>query len=159
VPIKNNKRNTSVRLNANDRVKVEGVARRLNVSESNLIRFCIKNTLNRMAPLDDHSYVGADLVPALLDIGQDLTRYFELNSLQMRTIVNGDSVGSEDTDSSVSGADLDLFTLAAWNENSVLHRLNEMAGELQLEVGTASDFLHNYLFEKYVLVDRRCGED
>ncbi|MBQ0719278.1 MAG: hypothetical protein KBT88_12980 [Gammaproteobacteria bacterium] len=147
------KRNTSVRLNANDLRRVEGIADRLEVSESELIRFCIKNTLNRMSPLDDPSYVGADLVPILLDIGEDMTRYFELNSRQLKKIVNG--VVAESS-GAVADSDVDLFALAVWNENSVLHQLNEIANELHQEVDTATGFLRNYLYDKYVLVDRHC---
>ena len=150
------KKTTSIRLNANNLRRVETIAERLEVSESELIRFCIKYTLKRMAPLDDHAYIGADLIPTLLDIGEDMTRYFEFNSEQLTKIVNGDS---EEINHGVAESDVDLFALAAWNENSVLHRLNEIASGLELEVGTASKFLRRYLFDKYVLVDRRCGDN
>lgn len=150
------KKTTSIRLSANDLRRVETIAGRLEVGESDLIRFCIKYTLKRMAPLDDHAYIGADLIPTLIDIGEDITRYFELNSDQLTTIVNGES---DQITHAVAESDVDLFVLAVWNENSVLHRLNEIASGLELEVGTASKFLRNYLFDKYVLVDRRYSEN
>jgi putative heme degradation protein len=148
------KRNTSVRLNAGDVRRLRCIAGRLQVNESELLRFCVKQTLNKLSPLDEPDYKGADLMPALLEVGEALTRYFEFDSRQLQRIVNG-----EETESarSVCDADVDLFVLSVWNENSVLHRIKDLADDMHLEVNIASSFLRSYLFDKYVPVDRRRG--
>ncbi len=150
------KKNTSVRLNKRDLERLHGVARRLQVNESDLLRFCIRQTLNKLTPLDEPGYRGADLVPALLEVGEDLTRYFEFDSQQLCEIVNGK--GDNGT-ASMCESDVNLFALSVWNANSVLNRIISLAGGSRVDGGMAPQFLRSYLFDKYVPVDRRRTPD
>ena len=60
------KKAVSLRLSASDLTKIRRVAKRLDVRDSDVIRFAIKNLLVRLSPLTDPSLTGSALVPLFL---------------------------------------------------------------------------------------------
>src|SRR5215510_9461939 len=69
----------SVRLSGADLRKLRAISERLNVTESDLIRFALRNVLNRLSPLHDLETHGASLLPVFVEFGNELTSYFDLD--------------------------------------------------------------------------------
>lgn len=103
------KQHVSVRLAEADHRKIKEIARRLGVKESDLFRYIVKNSLNKLLPLQDELIRGTDLIPVLLDCGQDLARYFDLDTEQLDQIVNG---GLADEGRRIERQDLDILAMA-----------------------------------------------
>lgn len=82
------KKAVSLRLSASDLTKIRRVAKRLDVRDSDVIRFAIKNLLVRLSPLTDPSLTGAALVPLFLEAGSELANGLELDAEQLDRIIN-----------------------------------------------------------------------
>jgi hypothetical protein len=89
------KKAVSLRLSASDLTKIRRVARRLDVRDSDVIRFAIKNLLVRLSPLTDPSLTGAALVPLFLEAGSELANGLELDAEQLDRIINGGALEGE----------------------------------------------------------------
>ncbi len=140
------KRNVSIRLSESDIRKTKEVSNRLGVKDSELFRFAIKNTLRKLTPLNDGELQGADLIPAWLMWGEELSEYFDLNGEQLNEIFN--SGVSEDK--CIDAADIDLMLLSRLSGSYVVKRLSEICGS-QVEPAQANQVMRNYLYDKYVL--------
>ena len=82
------KKAVSLRLSASDLTKIRRVAKRLDVRDSDVIRFAIKNLLVRLSPLTDPTLTGSALVPLFLEAGSELTNGLELDAEQLDRIIN-----------------------------------------------------------------------
>ncbi len=89
------KKAVSLRLSASDLTKIRRVARRLDVRDSDVIRFAIKNLLVRLSPLTDPTLRGAALVPLFLEAGSELTNGLELDAEQLDKIINEGAMPEE----------------------------------------------------------------
>src|SRR5579862_4204848 len=85
------KQAVSIRLGDGDVRNIKRIAKRLGVRDSDIIRFAIKSALARLGPLCDESIRGRNLVPVLVESGDDLIRYFELDAYRLETIINSDA--------------------------------------------------------------------
>jgi len=101
------KKAVSLRLSASDLTKIRRIARRLDVRDSDVIRFAIKNLLVRLSPLTDPTLAGSALVPLFLEAGSELTNGLELDAEQLDRIIND---GAADGDR-VSLDDLHMITM------------------------------------------------
>ncbi len=79
----------SIRLGESDVRNIKLMAQRLGVRDSDIIRYAIKTMLSRMSPLCDEAIRGRNLVPVLVESGDDLIRYFELDAYRLDGIING----------------------------------------------------------------------
>jgi hypothetical protein len=140
------KKNVSFRLTSADLRKIKEISNRLGVKESDLYRFSVKNMLTKLMPLHDRDLRGADLIPALLECGEDLLRYFDLDAEQLDHIIND---GIDDATRRVDTEDLDLLALAIVNGNYVINRLSELCRE-PVDLFRVNDALRQYLQEKYL---------
>jgi hypothetical protein len=101
------KKAVSLRLSASDLTKIRRVAKRLDVRDSDVIRFAIKNLLVRLSPLTDPTLTGSALVPLFLEAGSELTNGLELDAEQLDRIIN-EGAGPEDK---VSMDDLHMISM------------------------------------------------
>lgn len=101
------KKAVSLRLSASDLTKIRRVAKRLDVRDSDVIRFAIKNLLVRLSPLTDPTLTGAALVPLFLEAGSELTNGLEMDAEQLDRIINE---GAGDTER-VSMDDLHMIAM------------------------------------------------
>ncbi len=141
------KRNISVRLTASDIKKIKEISERIGVKYSDLFRFSVKNMLTRLMPLHDKDLRGADLIPALLECGQELMAYFDIDSEQLNRIVNS---GVSDASKRVDSEDLDLMVLSYLNGNYGVKRLSEVSHS-NVEAINVNEVLKSYLYDKYVI--------
>jgi hypothetical protein len=142
------KQAVSIRLGAGDIRKLKLLAERLGVRDSDVIRFALKWTLNRVAPLCDPEIRGKSLVPVLVEAGADLIRHFELDTFRLEAIING----GVDADRQVARDDVALLALAGAQQPYALLRLRQQARD---DASTASiEALRQHLYDKYVYVHR-----
>ena len=139
------KQAVSVRLGEGDIRNIKRMAARLGVRESDIIRYAIKSTLNRIAPLGDQAIRGRNLVPVLVESGDELIRYFELDAFRLETIINEQVEEARQ----VERDDIALLAMSGLRDEYLMMRLNDgegVAGEAALPARS----LRHYLYDKYV---------
>ncbi len=138
------KQAVSIRLGESDIRNIKRIAQRLGVRDSDIIRFAIKSTLSRIAPLCDPAIRGRNLVPVLVESGDELIRYFELDTFRLESIINGQAEESRQVDRD----DIALLAMSGLREEYLLMRLKD--GEADGDGAGASLSLRRYLYDKYV---------
>jgi hypothetical protein len=139
------KQAVSIRLGASDVRNIKRIAKRLGVRDSDIIRFAIKSSLGRVAPLCDESIRGRKLVPVLVESGDELIRHFELDSFRLETIINEHA----EADQLVDRYDIALLAMSGLREEYLVMRLKEGDGN-GAEVSAPARSMRGYLYDKYV---------
>jgi hypothetical protein len=139
------KQAVSIRLGEGDLKNIKRMARRLGVRDSDIIRYAIKSMLNRTSPLCDDAIRGRNLVPVLVESGDELIRYFELDSYRLETIIND----CADDALRVDRDDIALLAMSGLREQYLMMRMKGANGTSQEAVSQARS-LRNYLYDKYV---------
>jgi len=147
------KKLVSLRMNTTDLCKIKEIAKRLNVRESDVLRFAIRSTLAKLAPLHEGSAKGIDLMPAFIECGSDLCAHFGIDVEQLHEIINA---GVEDTGKRVERDDVGLLALAGAPEHLVMSRLRRVA-ETPGDIAGPHSLLRRYLMEKYTT--RQAGRE
>ena len=80
----------ALRLDPIDRRKIKAFSGRLAVTESDLIRYAIKRVLAELSPLGDQTLEGAELLPAFLGHGPEMTRWLDLSEDKLDTVLHRD---------------------------------------------------------------------
>ncbi len=138
------KQAVSIRLGESDIRNIKRIAKRLGVRDSDVIRFGIKSTLNRIAPLCDPGIRGRNLVPVLVESGDELIRYFELDAFRLDTIINDNA----DAGRQVDYDDIALLAMSGLRDEYLVMRLSD--GSDPAESSSRSRSLRGYLYDKYV---------
>jgi hypothetical protein len=136
----------SVRLSHADLEKLDTIAKRLRARESEIIRFALRLTFAKLAPLLDVSARGRDLIPIFLECGPELTHHFDLDPQTLDAIING---ALENPQKRVEREDIDLISTLHMPSN---HPRAKLKGLPKREIGqlSFSGALQHYLYEKYV---------
>lgn len=145
------KQTVSVRMSASDHVKIKEIAQRLHVRESDLFRFAVKSAITKLLPLYDRNFKGKDLIPLFIEFGQELTSYFELDTMRLDEIIND---GINEVEEKVDWEDLNLIAMSGLRENYLYIRLNHLNQQLDsdnaIELEDSSP-LKRYFYSKYVM--------
>jgi hypothetical protein len=139
------KQAVSIRLGESDIRNIKRIARRLGVRDSDIIRFAIKSTLNRIAPLCDSAIRGRNLVPVLVESGDELIRYFELDAFRLESIVNE----NVEEGRQVERDDVALLAMIGLREEYLMMRIKEGTG-VAIDAASQGRSLRRYLYDKYV---------
>lgn len=153
----NRKRAVSIRMSSSDVGKVKRLAQRLNVRDSDVIRYAVKTTLARLAPLYDPHVHGRSLVPLFVESASDLFMHFDIDAMRLEGIINDEA----DDDRRVDREDIQLIAMSG---NQPASRWSALAtgakpGALRLSVERTDDAesarhdvtsLKEYLYGKYV---------
>lgn len=138
------KRAVSVRLTAADIRKIKKLAQRLDARDTDIIRFAIKTTLARLAPLQDSAARGVGLIPVLVEFGPELLQHFELDSVRLEELVNAGATESQRVDSD----DIALLAMSGAQQNYALVRLR--GPEKEAAAGDDREAtLRHYFYQKY----------
>jgi len=143
--VEQRKQAVSIRLGEGDVRNIKRIAQRLGVRDSDVIRFAVKSMLGRIAPLCDDAIRGRNLVPVLIESGDELIRYFELDSYRLDSIINeqaGPSVR-------VERDDIALLAMSGLREQYLVMRMQDGTQATHEPPGPARS-LRNYLYDKYV---------
>ncbi len=139
------KQAVSIRLGESDIRNIKRIARRLGVRDSDIIRFAIKSTLSRIAPLCDPGISGRNLVPVLVESGDELIRYFELDAFRLDSIINlGVDAGRQ-----VERDDIALLAMSGLRAEYLAMRLKDGNGTA-IDPSPQERSLRGYLYDKYV---------
>jgi hypothetical protein len=115
------------------------------VRDSDVIRFAIKSTLHRVAPLCDQAIRGRNLVPVLVESGDELIRYFELDAFRLDSIINEQVEEGRQVDRD----DIALLAMSGLREEYLAMRLKD--GDFGVDdVALHAQSLRRYLYDKYV---------
>ena len=138
----------SVRLSASDLRKLKTISERLRVTESDLIRFALRKTLSKLAPLDDEHTKGASLLPVFVEFGDELTTYFDLDAARLEEIF----AVEEGVGKRVDREDIGLLLMSGLEDTRLYARLRELT-DRNVEPNAVSEEFRNYLYEKYLYCD------
>ena len=139
------KQAVSIRLGESDIRNIKRMAKRLGVRDTDIIRFAIKSTLGRIAPLCDPGIRGRNLVPVLVESGDELIRHFELDAFRLEVIINdGAEPGRQ-----VERDDIALLAMSGLRDEYLVMRLKDGKGS-PLDAGGHDRSLRGYLYDKYV---------
>jgi hypothetical protein len=146
------KQAVSLRLSAGDIRKIKRLGKRLGVRDSDVIRYALKVTLAKLAPLCDPSVRGRHLMPVFIDTGTDVLQHFELDAEQLESIIND---GAEN-EHRVATEDIQLMAMMGMQRSYARLSLREIrehvaagAPEDALE-DTLSTSFRRHLYAKYV---------
>ncbi len=134
-----------MRLGESDIRNIKRMAKRLGVRDSDIIRFAIKSTLSRIAPLCDPGIRGRNLVPVLVESGDDLIRYFELDAYRLETIINE----NVESGRQVERDDIALLAMSGLRDEYLVMRLKDGNGT-PIDPAAQDRSLRGYLYDKYV---------
>jgi hypothetical protein len=138
------KQAVSIRLGEGDVRNIKRMAQRLGVRDSDIIRFAVKSMLSRIAPLCDDAIRGRNLVPVLVESGDELIRYFELDAYRLDSIINEQAGASTRVDRD----DIALLAMSGLREQYLVMRMQDGTAVPQEPAPGRS--LRNYLYDKYV---------
>lgn len=140
----------AVRLDPADRRLLKALCRRLRVSESELLRYAIKATLEDFESLSDQAKKGAALLPAFLQNPAGKSRFLGLDAKRLDEILH---TNLEDESLRVSSEDLELLVRGNGGNDYAQWFAAMVIGKAKPEVfmTTAS----SYLQQKYVEPLRR----
>ncbi len=143
--IEQRKQAVSIRLGEGDVRNIKRMAQRLGVRDSDIIRFAVKSMFNRIAPLCDDAIRGRNLVPVLVESGDELIRYFELDAFRLDSIINEHAGPS----SRVDRDDIALLAMSGLRQEYLVMRLQDGTA-MPAEASAQTRSLRNYLYDKYV---------
>ncbi len=152
----NRKQAVSIRLSTGDVRKIKRLAERLGVRDSDVIRFAVKSTLQRLAPLCDPEIRGRNLVPLFVEGASDLIVYFDLDAFRLESIVNEGA----DEERQVEHEDIQMLAMSVTQQPYLKLRLGGANGADGASERTAES-LRQYLYRKYVYraAEPRNGRD
>ncbi len=139
------KQAVSIRLGESDLRNIKRMAQRLGVRDSDIIRFAIKSMLNRNSPLCDDAITGRNLVPVLVESGDELIRHFEFDAYRLDRIINERA----ENDARVDRDDIALLAMSGLREQYLRMRMKDNAGAPP-DAGGQAHSLRGYLYDKYV---------
>ena len=152
------KQAVSLRLGAGDIRKIKRLAKRLGVRDSDVIRYALKVTLAKLAPLCDPGVRGRALMPVFVDTGVDILQHFDLDEESLDRIIND---GVDDEAHRVEHSDLQLMAMIGMQRGYAKLSLRELqqtlAATASLPPGgndalddTLSTSFRQHLYAKYV---------
>ena len=139
------KQAVSIRLGEGDLRNIKRIAQRLGVRDSDIIRFAVKSMFSRIAPLCDEAIRGRDLVPVLVESGDELIRYFELDAFRLDSIINEQAGPGVRVDRD----DIALLAMSGLREQYLRMRMQD-GTSVPHEAPGPGRSLRSYLYDKYV---------
>lgn len=85
------KKAVSIRMSSSDVSKIKRLAKRLGVRDSDVIRYAVKSTLAKLAPLQDPAVRGRSLVPVFVESGTEMFQFFDLDATKLESIINDEA--------------------------------------------------------------------
>ncbi len=135
----------SVRLSGADLRKLRAISERLSVTESDIIRFSLRNVLNRLSPLHDPDTNGVSLLPVFVEFGNELISYFDLDENSLDLILNQ----GREKDRLVEREDISLLLLSGLEKTRLYARLSELTNDY-IEPEAVVAAFKKYLYAKYL---------
>lgn len=135
----------SVRLRGSDIDKIKAIAKRLDVSDSEIFRFGIRLALSRLLPLLDEKACGFRVLPVFVENDGELVKQFDMDATHLNRVINENCT---DPGCRVDQTDLNLLTLHGLPSDYLRLRMQELTGET-VDATSVWKTLRNYLYAKY----------
>lgn len=148
------KQGVSIRISTEDVEKIKRIARRLEVRDSDIIRYAIKGMLNRLSPLDVSGACGRNVLPVFIENGAELARTFGLDTTKLDRIINGDPA---DPGQAVSRKDIELLAMSGTADGYLRMRIREIIRP-DSDSKDISAKLQEYLYEKYLMQEESLAD-
>ena len=142
-------RNISVRLSDNDLDKLKGIAQRLGVKKSDVIRYAVKTIINRLIILSEarEQVDTQTLIMTLIENCNDLNRYFNFDSDKFETILSSIEIQNS---INFDKQDIELLSLCGMSDEVIQKRFHRITGITQNK-NVTSTHLKDFLINKYCL--------
>jgi hypothetical protein len=144
--VEQRKQAISIRLGASDVRNLKRIAKRLGVRDSDIVRYALRSMFGRLGPLGDEGIAGRNLLPVLVESGDELIRYFDLDAYRLENIINQHA----EADLRVDRDDIALLAMSGLRDQYLLMRTVNGSGALTESATTPARSLRTYLYEKYV---------
>jgi hypothetical protein len=167
------KKAISIRMSASDVSKIKRLAKRFGVRDSDVVRFAVKSALAKLAPLQDATVRGRNLVPVFVESGAELFHHFDLDVARLENIINEDA----EDERRVDHEDIQLIAMSVHQGSYLRWQLKRpplpggaasnagaglgdpplngnAADALPEQVAIPAPSLRDYLYEKYVVGNR-----
>lgn len=142
--MENQKQCVSVRLSSSDIRKIKRIAERLDVSDSDIIRFGIKGMLSKLRPLSDENLNGRQLLPVFLEHGNEVARHFDFDAERLEQIINSDGESAD----TVDRVDIELLAMHSVFPNYLKMQLETLLSKT-IEDREILPHLREYMYGKY----------
>jgi hypothetical protein len=143
--VEQRKQAISIRLGASDVRNLKRIAKRLGVRDSDIVRYALRSMFGRLGPLGDEGIAGRNLLPVLVESGDELIRYFDLDAYRLENIINQHA----EADLRVDRDDIALLAMSGLRDQYLLMRTLNGSGLAEGATAPARS-LRTYLYEKYV---------
>jgi hypothetical protein len=143
--VEQRKQAISIRLASSDVRNLKRIAKRLGVRDSDIVRYALRSMFGRLGPLGDEGIAGRNLLPVLVESGDELIRYFDLDAYRLENIINHHA----EADLRVDREDIALLAMSGLRDEYLLMRTIDGNG-VYAETGAQARSLRTYLYEKYV---------
>lgn len=140
----NKKQCVSVRLKPKDVDKIERIAKRLGVRNSDIIRYAIKTTLTQLISLQNQECRGYRLLPMFIEHATALTNHLDLDADKLEEILN-DGLPE---DEKIHRSDIELVAMSGLPQQFIQQRIEEIFGHVA-DMDELPLILEEYLMEKY----------
>jgi Arc/MetJ-type ribon-helix-helix transcriptional regulator len=137
----------AVRLDPGDRRKIKALADRLQVNESDVIRYAIKQALDDLAALTDRAKHGSELFPAFIEHGPDKARYLGVDADKLDDILHSQLQSEVQR---VPRTEMDMVLTGMPSQSSVEWYAAVTKGETKPMANHLTPW--SYLREKYIFV-------
>lgn len=134
----------SVRLSNSDIKKIKRIADRLQVSDSDVMRFAIKGTLSKLSPLSDAKLSGAQLLPVFIEYWIEVARYFDFDTDRLDTVINTNT----NNENLVERDDIELIAMHNVFPDYLKIRLENILGS-EVSEKEVIPKLRDYMYSKY----------
>jgi len=139
----NKKTIVSLRLDTHDRLRVQNLASRMYVRETDIYRFAINYVLNKSNELNDLNLTGSDLLPLFIKFNDDLQQSFDLRKQHLYKIIN---YGNANPNKFVGMNDIELLLMPTYRLSNKLLEIKEAEPFKEQNIKA---WLENYLSSKY----------
>jgi hypothetical protein len=144
--VEQRKQAISIRLGSSDVRNLKRIAKRLGVRDSDIVRYALRSMFGRLGPLGDEGIAGRNLLPVLVESGDELIRYFDLDAYRLENIINEHA----EADLRVDRDDIALLAMSGLREEYLLMRTVNAGAGLGEGAAAPARSLRAYLYEKYV---------
>ncbi len=137
----------SVRLSETERKKIKAIAEKLQVRNSDVVRYAIRTTLTRLSAFHNPEFNGTTLLPTMIEYCNELNRHFDLDADKLDNIINAKT---SEPDMQVARNDIELLALCGMPVEIIQERFRQVTG-IKLKNNEVYQFMKKYLVEKYQL--------
>lgn len=134
----------SVRLKPKDVEKIDYIAKRLGVRNSDVIRYAIKSTLTQLINLQNPECRGYRLLPTFIQNANELNHHLDLDTDRLEEIFN-EGVPEEEK---LSRSDIELVAMCGLPPHHLQLRIEELLGT-SADLDELPFIVEEYLINKY----------